>query len=291
MENKEPLVSVIMNCYNSDTYLKEAINSVMAQTYQNLEIIFWDNQSTDKSAEIVKSYDDKRIKYFYAPTHTLLGEARNLAIEKASGEWIGILDCDDVWYENKLEIQLDDILDEIGMIYSRAEFLVEETGNSSLMAKSIKKNYYPKRKNLPSGNIFNELLYDCFIPLPSVLIKRDLFEKVGGIDSSLKVAEDYDIFLKIANISHVKAIDEILCKYRVHGNNLSHANIEKTFEESIELVKRYLPDDNARKSLTHWGMMYTLTMIKSKKNTIFFLKNLKLSWFLPFMKLIYRKFN
>lgn len=76
-----PLVSVIMNCYNSETYLKDAI----AQTYENWEIIFWDNQSIDKSPKIVKSYTDKRIKYFYAPEHTLLGEARNKAIEKADG--------------------------------------------------------------------------------------------------------------------------------------------------------------------------------------------------------------
>ena len=99
MKNK-PLVSVIMNCYNSDTYLGEAIDSVISQTYKNWEIIFWDNQSTDKSAEIVKSYDDERIKYFYAPSFTSLYEARNYAIEKANGEYIAFLDCDDKWYKN-----------------------------------------------------------------------------------------------------------------------------------------------------------------------------------------------
>jgi len=258
MENNQPLVSVVMNCYNSDTYLKEAIDSVIAQTYTNWEIVFWDNQSTDKSADIVKSYDDKRIKYFYAPTHTVLGEARNLAVKKTSGEWIGILDCDDLWHANKLKIQLENISDEIGMIYSRVEFLVEESGNKSFMAKSIKKNYYPKRKNLPSGNIFNELLYDCFIPLPSVLIKRDLFEKVGGIDNSLKVAEDYDIFLKIAKISKAHAIDSVLCKYRVHANNLSHVNIETTYDESKKIIRRYLPSMNAVIALIKWNIKYVI---------------------------------
>lgn len=268
MQNNQPLVSVIMNCYNSDTYLKEAIDSVLAQTYQNWEIIFWNNQSTDRSAEIVKSYDDERIKYFYAPKHTLLGEARNLAVEKASGEWIGILDCDDVWHDGKLEIQLANIDVSIGMIYSRAEFLVEDNCGKSYMAKSIKKSYYPKRKTLPSGNIFSELLYDCFIPLPSVLIKMDLFIEVGGIDGSLKVAEDYDIFLKIANISHVKAIDEILCKYRVHGNNLSHTNIEKTFEESTKLVNSYSKYPKINNYVIYWKIRYIKTLLvrmESKK--------------------------
>ncbi len=253
MENNQPLVSVIMNCYNSDTYLKEAINSVILQTYTNWEIIFWDNQSTDKSADIVKSYDDERIKYFYAPKHTLLGEARNLAVEKASGEWIGFLDCDDVWYANKLQIQIQNASNDIGMIYSRMEFLIEETGIQTNMGKSISKRNYPKRKILPTGEIFDKLLFECFIPLPSVLIRIELFNKVGGIDGSLKVAEDYDIFLKIAKISKVKAIDNVLCKYRVHENNLSHKNIDKTFEESIELVKGYLQLRFAKEAISYWN--------------------------------------
>ena len=70
---------MIMNCFNGDTYLKEAIDNVISQTYKNWKIIFWDNQPSDKSAEIVNSYDDISIKCFYAPTHTVLGEARNTA--------------------------------------------------------------------------------------------------------------------------------------------------------------------------------------------------------------------
>ncbi|MGJ0290669.1 glycosyltransferase [Aliarcobacter cryaerophilus] len=253
MENNQPLVSVIMNCYNSDKYLREAIDSVLEQTYQNWEIIFWDNQSTDRSAEIVKSYDDERIKYFYAHEHTLLGEARNLAVEKASGKWIGFLDCDDLWYSNKLEIQIQNVSNDIGIIYSRMEFLIEETGIQTNMGKSISKKIYPKRKTLPIGEIFDKLLFECFIPLPSVLIRSELFNQVGGIDSSLKVAEDYDIFLKIAKISKVKAIDNVLCKYRVHENNLSHQNMEKTFEESIKLVKKYFQVRFAKEAISYWN--------------------------------------
>ena len=78
---EQPLVSVIMNCFNGEKYLREAIDSVQAQTYENWELIFWDNQSTDVSAGIVKSFDDPRIYYFYAPKHTHLYEARNYAIE------------------------------------------------------------------------------------------------------------------------------------------------------------------------------------------------------------------
>lgn len=253
MNKNQPLVSVIMNCYNSDRYLKEAIDSVMAQTYPTWEIIFWDNQSTDNSASIVKSYNDNRIKYFYSPKHTLLGEARNLAVEKASGSWIGFLDCDDIWLANKLEKQIGLINDGIGLIYSRMEFLVENSGTDTMMAKSIQKKIYPKMKVLPAGDVFSKLLYECFIPLPSVIIKKVLFQQVGGIDNNLKVAEDYDIFLKIANIAKVVAVENILCKYRIHANNLSHSNMKETFDESILLIQRYLPDKHAKQAFHFWN--------------------------------------
>ena len=72
-----PMVSVIMNCFDGETYLPEALDSVLAQTFEDWEIVFWDNQSTDRSAEIFKSYADPRFRYWYAPDHTLLYEARN----------------------------------------------------------------------------------------------------------------------------------------------------------------------------------------------------------------------
>ena len=99
----QSLVSVIINCFNGDKYLHKALNSVVAQTYKNWEIIFWDNQSVDKSAEIFKSYKDARFKYYYAPKHSkILYEARNYAIAKANGDFFAFLDVDDWWKENYL---------------------------------------------------------------------------------------------------------------------------------------------------------------------------------------------
>ena len=106
MENKyQPLVSVIMNCYNGEKYLREAIDSVYAQTYKNWEIIFWDNASTDTSAEITNTYDSK-LRYFKGEKTIALGAARNKALEKCSGEYISFLDVDDMWIEEKLELQV-----------------------------------------------------------------------------------------------------------------------------------------------------------------------------------------
>ena len=104
---EQSLVSVIINCFNGEKYLRQALDSVIAQTYKNWEIIFWDNQSTDKSAEIFKSYKDKRLKYNLASSHTkILYKARNFALKKTNGDFISFLDVDDLWLPEKLEKQL-----------------------------------------------------------------------------------------------------------------------------------------------------------------------------------------
>ena len=128
--SNQPLVSIIMNCYNGEAYLCESIESVLSQTYKNWELIFWDNKSVDKSAEIFKSYKDKRFKYYYAPQHTLLYEARNQAIEKSSGEFIAFLDTDDFWAKDKLELQIPFFIDlKVGVVYGNL-FIVNEKLNT-----------------------------------------------------------------------------------------------------------------------------------------------------------------
>ena len=102
----KPLVSIIMNCYNGDKYLNEALQSIINQTYKNWELIFWDNLSSDNSKKIFKKYNDKRFKYFLAEKHTVLYEARNLAIKEAKGEFIAFLDTDDIWLNEKIEEQI-----------------------------------------------------------------------------------------------------------------------------------------------------------------------------------------
>ena len=100
------LVTVIMNCWNGEKFLREAMDSVVAQTYLNWEIVFWDNASMDNSQEIALSYGNK-VRYFRSERKLSLGEARNQAFSKARGEFIAILDVDDVWLPEKLERQLE----------------------------------------------------------------------------------------------------------------------------------------------------------------------------------------
>ena len=105
--NPKPLVSIIINCYNGEKFLKKTLESIIDQEYENWEVIFWDNQSTDNSRKIFNLFSDNRLKYFYAKEHTTLYKARNLACEYASGEFIAFVDCDDWWEKNFLEIRKD----------------------------------------------------------------------------------------------------------------------------------------------------------------------------------------
>lgn len=218
---QQPLVSVIINCYNGEKYLREAIDSVVAQTYTNWEIIFWDNQSTDGTRAIVESYNNPKIHYIYAPTHTPLGEARNLAVEKANGEYINFLDADDIWSPNKLEEQIK--LIEPGkceVVFTPFKIKVMDEGNVNktmlAMFNSIK-DYRPKHRNL-----YPELLEQNRIVFSSVLFNRDLYLSVGGVDCRFQQNEDYHILLKCALKTEFAMTESVGCTYRIHGVNNSN---------------------------------------------------------------------
>lgn len=238
MENKQPLVSVVMNCYNSDTYLKEAIESVLAQTYTNWEIIFWDNQSTDNSAQIVKSYDDKKIRYFYAPSFTPLGKARNLAIDKCNGEWVGFLDCDDLWDKDKLKLSFiglehSDNIENISLIYSKS-YIINK--NNDIISKNEKS---------PSGYIHDDLLINGnFTIFSSIIVRKEILNKYSNIDETLNYCEDYDLLLKISKNYAVIGINKFLTSYRMHDVNITSSKIYENNIEVVKLLELYTKNNN-----------------------------------------------
>ena len=137
-----------MNCYNGETYLSESIKSVISQTYKNWELIFWDNKSIDKSAEIFKGFQDNRLRYFCAEELTTLFKARNLAIEKSNGDFIAFLDTDDLWESDKLSLQIKYFDNsQVGVVYGNCWILKK---------KQNKKNIYKAKiiewKNFQSVN-------------------------------------------------------------------------------------------------------------------------------------------
>ena len=208
-----PEVSIIMNCFNSAPHLKETLDSVYAQTFQDWEIIFWDNLSTDNSAEIVFSFDEK-IRYFKGEFFLGLGEARNMAISKASGEYIAILDCDDLWYPEKLAKQFAVLRQhpKVDLIYSDYEMLNED--GSTIKNKT-------NLRLAHNCNAFEPIfVHKITIPWPTIVMRKHAVEKVGNF-SNYKSAEDFDILLKMANQGMFYYVDEVLAVYRIHANQLS----------------------------------------------------------------------
>tara|TARA_X000000368_G_scaffold408514_1_gene389254 strand:- start:48 stop:950 length:903 start_codon:yes stop_codon:yes gene_type:complete len=219
----EPIVSIIMNCYNGETYLDESISSILSQTYKNWELIFWDNKSQDKSAEIFKKYNDKRLKYFYAKEHTTLYKARNLAIEKSSGEFIAFLDTDDLWSSNKLELQMKYFNNlDVGVVFSNCWILKE---------KNKKKIYIKKR--LPSGKIFDQLVDNYNLGILTAVIRKSFYSSLGKkFDERFSIIGDSDLFIRLSKNCLFEAIQEPLASYRLHDKNLSKLIKGREVEES-----------------------------------------------------------
>tara|TARA_B100000925_G_scaffold285624_1_gene262191 strand:- start:1465 stop:2349 length:885 start_codon:yes stop_codon:yes gene_type:complete len=238
MINKKGLVSVIMNCFNGEKYLSHAVKSVLKQNYKNFEVIFWDNQSTDNSASIFKSFDDKRLKYFYAKTHTNLYEARNHAIEKSNGEYIAFLDTDDIWEHDKLSKQLPLFKNnKVGFVYS-----------NYLIFDEIKNRKYQSKNKLFKGEVSANLLKNYFIGLLTLVIRRSAYENITEkFDPNLQIIGDLDFIYRLSLNWYGDFSTKNLAICRKHGENLlfkqSHKNVEELiyFEKKL---KKYFDEKN-----------------------------------------------
>lgn len=228
MNSINPLVSVIINCYNGELYLKEAIDSVFTQTHTNWEIIFWDNCSSDQSAEIAKSYGEK-VRYFHAEKTTPLGEARNLALKEAQGDFIALLDSDDVWLPKKLSQQLESIIANDAAVCFSGVTEIDETGK-------ILRVINPEKK---SGYLLEELLYQFDIYLSSIMFRREaLIKESISFDTNLVCSEEYNILMRLATKNKFAVVKESLSKWRVHGTSLTTKTISKwAFEREYTLDK------------------------------------------------------
>jgi glycosyltransferase involved in cell wall biosynthesis len=228
-------VSVLMNCFNGEKYLEQAIQSVINQTYKNWEIILWDNQSTDNSRKIVEAFNNPQIKYFYSEKHTILYEARKLAIQKAGGEFIGFLDVDDYWEAIKLECQMSSFNDsQIALVYSNYwEY------NEILNKRKIYFN-----GTLPNGYIFNELCENYTIGILTVIIRRNTYDSLNeGFNSNFHMIGDFDLILRLAKNNKIKCIQKPLATYRIHENNETIKKMNLQLMELIHWKKKMINNE------------------------------------------------
>ena len=260
-ENSNPLVSIIMNCYNGEKYLKESLKSVIDQTYKNWELIFFDNLSKDKSQQILKEFKDKRIKYFKSVEFMNLYEARNAAIKKSSGSLIAFLDTDDIWLKDKLEKQIFVYKNnkDCDLIYSNFYILNEEKKKIKILTK----------KKLPYGKITQDLLDYYTVGLLTILVRRDVFKK-KMFNPDYNIIGDFDLVLFLSLSSNFLCVDEPLAKYREHKENLS-----KNLSLHINEIKDWIYG-NQRLFYSKGYSFFKLKILLKKLQLKFFLKKLKL---------------
>ena len=225
---KNPLVSVIMNCHNGEKYLNQSIKSVLDQTYKNWEVIFFDNNSKDKSSVLLKKYKDKRIKYYKSTRFYNLYKARNLAIRKSKGELISFLDVDDWWFKNKLNKQVNIFLKDqkIDVIYS----------NLFLYYQNKKKKIIYLKKKPDNGKITQNLIDKFEMPILTTVLKKNLFKKIK-FDDRYTIIGDLDFFIRLSTIANIKGIQEPLAYYRIHDFNLTTKKINLNIKELESWVK------------------------------------------------------
>lgn len=225
------LVSVIVPCFNSETYVRRTIESVLAQDYPSLEVIAVDDGSTDSTLTVLSSFAD-RIRVFTHAGNRNLGQsaATNLGIEKSNGDIIAFIDSDDLWFPGKLAKQIEILRKQadVGVVYCGAIAIAPD--DHILYEFSAAKSL--------EGNTPSQLLLDCHIQTPSqVAVRRSCLERAGCFDESL-VPADHDMWLRLIELTHFHAIDEPLVGYRKHPNQISLVRERRMWKDGFRILAK-----------------------------------------------------
>ena len=229
------MISVIIPTYNSVKYISEAICSVLLQTCTDYEIIVIDDGSTDSTREIIEN-NFTQVRYFYVQNQGV-SRARNYGIRRARGEFIAFLDADDLWLPEKLEKQLKvfDADQELMMVFT--EHRVFDTNG-------FRKAIFSKKKRLMKGDVVKNIFLYSHVALPTVMVRRQVFQEIGYFEEDLKAAEDDNLWMRIALKFRIHLLDEVLVHCRWTENSLSRSasNLFSGVLKNVDLIENKYPD-------------------------------------------------
>ncbi|MDD5097241.1 MAG: glycosyltransferase [Candidatus Omnitrophica bacterium] len=266
-----PKVSVIIPVFNGERFIKESLESAINQSYKNLEIIVVDDGSTDGTAKVIATMADNRIKYLHTQNRGV-STARNYGIKNSDGEYIALLDYDDLWLSGKIEEQVKQAekYPDAGLFYCRFYIIDGQGGiigeSNAQSSKDILKDL------LLIGNIIG--------PPSSTLIRKKTFDEIGVFDTELSTSADWDLWIRITYKSNAVLLPDYLLKYRMHGKNM-HSNITAQENDSIKILNKFfssLPKKNnyfylKRRSFFSLYLMLSKSYLK-KGMLVCFLKNI-----------------
>lgn len=223
------LITIITPNYNCEKYISQTIESVLAQTYSNWELIIVDDCSTDKSYQIALDYasKDKRIKVIKNDTNSGAAISRNKALDIAKGEYISFLDSDDLWEPDKLEKQLQFMKNNnCDFSFTRYNLIDEDNNTLKKTAKIVKKlNYF-------------KYLHHCYTGCLTVMYRFDIAKEIRSFN--IKNNNDYGLFLQVIKKSNKSmGLDKVLAHYRIRKSSISRKKLSKV-KPYFELMKNYL---------------------------------------------------
>jgi glycosyltransferase involved in cell wall biosynthesis len=226
-------VSVIIPAYNAEAFVVETVNSALNQTFRDVEVIVVDDGSKDGTLTALESFGN-RIRV-HQQANGGVARARNTGVGLATGEWIAFLDADDLWLPDKLERQL--AIPSVKMSYTD-RFNIGERGDLPERQGTL--------KPMQGGDLFVPLLREGnFITNTSVVMRRDLFEQLGGFYTGLNGTEDWDLWIRVAEHHPIGVVAEPLVKYRFHGGSISR-NYERMSRERTQVIARALELDRGK---------------------------------------------
>lgn len=252
------LVSIVMPNYNCSKYLEDSVRSVIAQTYENWELLFVDDCSSDDSLELIRSFNDERIRVFQNEKNSGAAVSRNYALRMAKGRWIAFLDSDDIWHEDKLAEQLS------FMVSKNCHFSYTTYSQIDEFSKPLNIEVTGPKK-VTKRKMFR---YD-YVGCLTVMYDR---EHVGliQVEPSLKSRNDYAIWLNVCRHCDCLLLDNNLAKYRIRKNSLSHGDLKRKLHSQFRLF-RYGEKMGFVRALWHTFVNMFFGVLKK----IFFVKHVK----------------
>jgi glycosyltransferase involved in cell wall biosynthesis len=240
-----PTISVVIPCYNAERYIVATIESVLAQHQPGLEIIVVDDGSSDRSVELVRTaFPQVRVKQ---QANQGVAAARNNGIRLARGEWIALVDADDIWLPGKLAAQLEQLAANPECRMSYCAWKVwpndEPRPTPDFLAELAQIAGESARWKGASGWVYPDLLLDCVVWTSTVLAHRSLFAEIGSFDPTLRLGEDYDLWLRASRVTQILRVARPYALYRIHPASITHSR----------------PTDNYRakvigRALVQWGV-------------------------------------
>lgn len=233
-------VSIILPTYNHAHLLYGCLDNILAQTFQNYEILIIDDGSTDVTRQTVEKFKEiKQLQdkiYYIYQKHSGVSKARNTGIINASNNLIAFIDDDDRWDRRKLELQLKAMNQdkEIALSYTNLFLVYENSGHKILQSKRMK---------MVDGYIFEVLLDKCFIITSSVIALKDVLLDVGLFDETINVCEDWDLWLRVAYKYKIGYIPEPLLYYSMHTDN-AHKNITEMVKGHRRIIQKIFYADD-----------------------------------------------